>query len=431
MEQENKAENLRYVNAASPTPPATLTLPTPPTLNLMEQLLLAKMEKQSLKHEDDNENENHGAKATKDHLLRRTDSMDSQISASTFNSFLSNDSASSGNLYCKCDDCLLGIVDVYQRGPPTVGRKKSSGWRKLRNIVHWTPFFQTYKKQRYPWEEACFRLLMNDVLRPYVPEFKGVLDMKESEDGNIEETTTGETVQKDGTGDTVSKRTVVSSYLQLQDLLGDFEHPCVMDCKVGVRTYLESELAKAKERPKLRKDMYEKMVQVDPTAPSAEERRVQGVTKPRYMVWRETISSTATLGFRVEGIKLAHGGSSKDFKTTRTREQVTEALRRFVEDYPHAVPKYIQRLKAIRSTLKTSPFFASHEVVGSSLLFVHDTKNAGIWMIDFAKTLPLPQHLPRIRHDAEWQVGNHEDGYLIGVNNLIDIFQDIRNSETT
>ena len=51
-------------------------------------------------------------------------------------------------------------------------------------------------------------------------------------------------------------------------------------------------------------------------------------------------------------------------------------------------------------------------------------------MIDFAKTLPLPQHLPRISHDAEWQVGNHEDGYLIGVNNLIDIFEDIKNSQT-
>ncbi|XP_076648698.1 inositol 1,4,5-triphosphate kinase 2 isoform X1 [Halictus rubicundus] len=330
---------------------------------------------------------------------------------------------------------------------------KSSGWRKLRNIVHWTPFFQTYKKQRYPWvqltghqgnfragptpgtilkklcpqEEACFRLLMNDVLKPYVPNFEGVLDMKETEEGNVDEPETGEAGQKDG----VNKRTVMCSYLQLQDLLGDFEHPCVMDCKVGVRTYLESELAKAKERPKLRKDMYEKMVQVDPSAPSAEERRVQGVTKPRYMVWRETISSTATLGFRVEGIKLAHGGSSKDFKTTRTREQVTEALRRFVEGYPHAVAKYILRLKAIKATLKASPFFASHEVVGSSLLFVHDAKNAGIWMIDFAKTLPLPQHLPRIHHDAEWQVGNHEDGYLIGVNNLIDIFQDIRNSEQT
>ncbi|XP_012169355.2 uncharacterized protein LOC100649462 [Bombus terrestris] len=357
---------------------------------------------------------------------------------------------------CSTTSSLSGDEsDVAELQP--IKSSKSSGWRKLRNIVHWTPFFQTYKKQRYPWvqlaghqgnfragptpgtilkklcpqEEACFRLLMNDVLRPYVPEFKGVLDVNDTEEGNVEEHDAGETHQKDGNGDNVTKRIVVSSYLQLQDLLGDFEHPCVMDCKVGVRTYLESELAKAKERPKLRKDMYEKMIQVDPSAPSAEERRVQGVTKPRYMVWRETISSTATLGFRVEGIKLAHGGSSKDFKTTRTREQVTEALRRFVEGYQHAVPKYIQRLKAIRTTLKASPFFASHEVVGSSLLFVHDAKNAGIWMIDFAKTLPLPQHLPRICHDAEWKVGNHEDGYLIGVNNLIDIFQDIWNSEGT
>ncbi|XP_015596515.1 inositol-trisphosphate 3-kinase A isoform X1 [Cephus cinctus] len=331
---------------------------------------------------------------------------------------------------------------------------KTSGWRKLRNIVQWTPFFQTYKKQRYPWvqlaghqgnfragttpgtilkklcpqEEACFRLLMHDVLRPYVPEFKGVLDVREIDDSGNQDAVN--VVADETEVDNMNKNTTISSYLQLQDLLGEFEQPCVMDCKVGVRTYLESELAKAKERPKLRKDMYEKMIQVDPSAPSAEERRVQGVTKPRYMVWRETISSTATLGFRVEGIKLAHGGSFKDFKTTRTREQVTEALKRFVEGYTHAVPKYLQRLKAIRATLQASPFFASHEVVGSSLLFVHDTTNAGVWMIDFAKTLPLPQQLPRIRHDAEWQVGNHEDGYLIGVNNLIEIFQDIRNSET-
>uniref|UniRef100_A0A0C9RKS7 Kinase n=1 Tax=Fopius arisanus TaxID=64838 RepID=A0A0C9RKS7_9HYME len=329
---------------------------------------------------------------------------------------------------------------------------QSSGWRKLRNIVQWTPFFQIYKKHRYPWvqlaghqgnfragptpgtilkklcpqEEACFRLLMHDVLRPYVPEFKGVLDVRESEEERHNHDSEAPT--KDHTEDS-NQSPIVASYLQLQDLLGDFDEPCVMDCKVGVRTYLESELAKAKERPKLRKDMYEKMIQVDPLAPSPEERRLQGVTKPRYMVWRETISSTATLGFRVEGIKLSHGGSSKDFKTTRTREQVTDALKKFVEDYPHAVPKYLQRLKAIRATLKASPFFASHEVVGSSLLFVHDAKNAGVWMIDFAKTLPLPQHLHKIRHDTEWEVGNHEDGYLIGVNNIIDIFEDIKNSE--
>ncbi|XP_033219682.1 inositol-trisphosphate 3-kinase B isoform X4 [Belonocnema kinseyi] len=451
METEDKEEGSSRCTKVAPC--SCPTSPTSPSLNLMEQLLLAKMERHTVS--DDHEGNCHGEfhlLSKKKTLLLRTDSMDSQTSASTFSSILSNDSSSSSR-YCRCDDCLLGIADRYQQNPLAIGRKKTSGWRKLRNIVHWTPFFQTYKKQRYPWvqlaghqgnfragptpgtilkklcpqEEACFKLLMHDVLRPYVPEFKGVLDVRESEERTQPDPDS--VVTREGETE-VDKRTIISSYLQLQDLLGDFEQPSVMDCKVGVRTYLESELAKAKERPKLRKDMYEKMVQIDPSAPSAEERRVQGVTKPRYMVWRETISSTATLGFRVEGIKLAHGGSSKDFKTTRTREQVSEALKRFVDGYPHAVPKYLQRLKAIRATLKASSFFASHEVVGSSLLFVHDSRNAGVWMIDFAKTLPLPQHLPQICHDAEWQVGNHEDGYLIGVNNLIDIFEDIRNSET-
>ncbi|XP_015834904.1 inositol-trisphosphate 3-kinase A isoform X1 [Tribolium castaneum] len=298
-------------------------------------------------------------------------------------------------------------------------KKEPSGWRKLRNIVQWTPFFQTYKKQRYPWvqlaghqgnfkagpdqgtilkklcvkEEKCFKVLMKDVLRPYVPEYKGLVA---SDDGEC-------------------------SYIQLQDLLGDFVSPCVMDCKIGVRTYLEEELAKAKEKPKLRKDMYEKMCQIDSNAPTEEEHKLKGVTKPRYMVWRETISSTATLGFRIEGIRKGDGTSSKDFKTTKSKEQIMKAFQDFTEGFPHAVPKYIQRLKAIKATLETSSFFSNHEVIGSSLLFVHDRYNANVWLIDFAKTIKLPENV-KISHSSKWKVGNHEDGYLIGVNNLISIF---------
>ena len=77
--------------------------------------------------------------------------------------------------------------------------------------------------------------------------------------------------------------TFFSEFIQLQDCLSSFEKPSIMDCKIGVRTYLEEELAKAKEKPKLRKDMYEKMIAVDPHAPTEEERRLKGVTKPRFV----------------------------------------------------------------------------------------------------------------------------------------------------
>jgi 1D-myo-inositol-triphosphate 3-kinase len=47
-----------------------------------------------------------------------------------------------------------------------------------------------------------------------------------------------------------------------------------------------------------------------------------------------------------------------------------------------------------------------------------------VWLIDFAKTLVLPNGMS-ISHSSKWVVGNHEDGYLIGLNNLISIFTEM------
>lgn len=87
-------------------------------------------------------------------------------------------------------------------------------------------------------------------------------------------------------------------------------------------------------------------------------------------------------------------------------------------------PRYIQRLRAIHATLECSDFFRTHEVIGSSLLFVHDRTHASVWLIDFAKTVSLPND-HQIDHNTKWKVGNHEDGYLIGINNLIELFTEL------
>lgn len=47
-----------------------------------------------------------------------------------------------------------------------------------------------------------------------------------------------------------------------------------------------------------------------------------------------------------------------------------------------------------------------------------------MWMIDFGKTTPLPEG-QTLQHDIPWQEGNREDGYLSGLDNLIDILTEM------
>uniref|UniRef100_H3D045 Kinase n=1 Tax=Tetraodon nigroviridis TaxID=99883 RepID=H3D045_TETNG len=301
-------------------------------------------------------------------------------------------------------------------------KTQHKSWKKIKNMVHWSPFVMSFKK-KYPWiqlaghagsfkagangrilkkhcecEQRCLSLLMRDVLRQYVPGYHG-------------------DVEKDG-----------QKYNQMEDLLAEFDFPCVMDCKMGVRTYLEEELT-ARKKPSPRPDMYQKMIEVDPGTPTPEENLQKVVTKPRYMQWRETISSTATLGFRIEGVKMEDGTVNRDFKKTKTREQVTAAFQDFVKGNKDVLKCYLSRLEEIRDTLETSPFFKAHEVIGSSLLFVHDsTGRAKVWMIDFGKTTPLPDG-EELTHRKEWVEGNREDGYLFGLDSLVDIISSMeRNS---
>jgi 1D-myo-inositol-triphosphate 3-kinase len=42
------------------------------------------------------------------------------------------------------------------------------------------------------------------------------------------------------------------AYIEMEDLLASFHEPCIMDCKIGVRTYLEEDLEKSERDPEPR-----------------------------------------------------------------------------------------------------------------------------------------------------------------------------------
>ena len=85
---------------------------------------------------------------------------------------------------------------------------------------------------------------------------------------------------------------------------------------------------------------------------------------------------------------------------------------------------YLERLIELREALGLSDFLKKHEVIGSSILFVHNENKSDIWMIDFGKTVEVPDNL-EIDHNTAWEVGNHEDGFLIGLDKIIDMLRQI------
>ncbi|XP_024139551.1 inositol-trisphosphate 3-kinase A [Oryzias melastigma] len=301
--------------------------------------------------------------------------------------------------------------EVFSEGEDAASKsqnfRKNRSWRTYLTMMHWSlrrqsswvqlaghqGNFQLTKggevlKLYSEGEAKCLDSLMRDPLRPFVPQYHGLVTR----------------------GD--------HCYIRLEDLLSGLTRPLIMDCKMGVRTYQEEELVKASTKPNLRSDMYQKMVKVDPLAPSEEEHKRRGVTKWRYLQWRDTTTSTSTLGFRIEGLMMEDGSVQRDFRRIRTLAQVTEALLYFTRSHLQTLEAYHSRLLALGDALKNSTFFRKHEVIGSSLLFVHDHSKASVWMIDFGKTTPLPDSM-ELQHNIPWVEGSREDGYLIGLTSLI------------
>lgn len=257
----------------------------------------------------------------------------------------------------------------------------------------------------------------------FAPAGLGTLWKKQGSDNN--EQLVYEALMKDPAFDIVPKyyRDVNyqgESFIEMEDLLHGFTDPNVMDIKMGTRTFLESEVTNNTARC----DLYQKMVKVDPSAPSKEEDELQAVTKLRYMIFREQQSSSCNLGFRIEAIKFQGEPPVNELKTIQTKEAVLSMLDVFLNRCPNVQKELLTRLKHIRQQFENSPYFQTHEVIGSSILIMYDSQHVGAWVIDFAKTLPVPNGL-KVTHRQAWQQGNHEEGWLTGIDNLIQAIESL------
>lgn len=216
-----------------------------------------------------------------------------------------------------------------------------------------------------------------------------------------------------------------NTYIELEDLLHGFNDPAVIDIKMGCRTFLESEV----NNKSLRTDLYNKMLAINSSALSADEHQCKGITKLRYMLFREQISSSASKGFRIEALKTKGSAPVNDLQKVKSGTEVEATISNFLNNQKTTTKELIKRLRAIRLLIEKSSFFNRHEIVGSSVFIVYDNERVGAWLIDFAKTRELPNGI-KVDHRRTWVPGNYEEGLLHGMDELIKVFEKCYVSQT-
>jgi len=236
-----------------------------------------------------------------------------------------------------------------------------------------------------------------------------------------------------------------------------------MDIKMGCRTATGADFA-----GKPRADLLSKMDAICPDEATPLERAGGGITKLRYLQFRDALSSTSSLGFRIDAAQLTpvDGASSPtplpfDWSRLRSDEAVLAGLRSFVAASAPLAAAICRKLKLLADSLAASTFFPRVSLLRSSILLVYDalalqrvSQQGGsvehmctqlvemvepgtsspvaleVRMIDFAQSHQIPFGTPPMSHTAPWdgRADCHEDGYMTGLQHLIRLMRQLRDN---
>jgi len=227
--------------------------------------------------------------------------------------------------------------------------------------------------------------------------------------------------------------------VRMQDLASGMTRPCAMLFVMGTHTCVPSDFGGEADAP--RADLLAACKELDPSCATPEEEAVGGMTQARHLITLDALSSTATLGFRIDTAKTVVDGTmgtlplpqGMQLATLKEMDDVAEAIGIFVQKDPAITKSAAIKLDAIKAALersmaKENGFMPRHALLRSSLLLVYDDaerEHVELKMINFGFSYRIPTSAPDLTHTAAWDGSphHHEDGYFIGVDSLTKLFR--------
>jgi 1D-myo-inositol-triphosphate 3-kinase len=191
---------------------------------------------------------------------------------------------------------------------------------------------------------------------------------------------------------------------------------------------------------------------INPREARPDERKAGGISKARYLTYRDSLSSTSTLGFRIDAAMTSQAGGVRaplkfNFRKLKEEGKIRVCFAQFFQHSRILCRAVLIKLERMRAAFERSTFFPRAAFVRSSILITYDhemhaqlvkqgnataedllslTNPAAleVKMIDFAHS-HLVDGDRTLSHREPWTLGSDEDGYLIGVDSLIGVLEKV------